>query len=441
MMKSLVLFAVLLFPFISMGQGSQPQGSPSTIIQNKGAFSIDSLLIIPYRDTTQWYGKWGNLTIRPQDNKLYVRRNNTWSVIPTSGSGSQSPMVYADTFNLVATKRNLADTAARLRNALSQKEDRANKAYYWNSAPYDTSHYASTEFVRGFVVEGFGDFIDYAFKRTIDSIKITGNQVKYVKLYRKAHPFTPNLVDSFVDNNTTYAPGWGLLLNAGQFIIDTTKVYSAYHIDSLIGTTVYQGAWPIQVNNTNKVISHTSYGWPEGTYTKVKIDAWGHVKEGDALAPGDIPPIPQSGVIGLVDTVTALRQGINGVNVNSITFTGSATKTLTLTKSNGSWIQASFTDNDNQTLSLSNADSLSISGGNTIHLPYLRTLPSASYQSFTGSATNTLVLPTIPAPSANVLLTMNNAWLDPADWSLSGATITLSFTTSSSDLITVYYSN
>lgn len=98
--------------------------------------------------------------------------------------------------------------------------------------------------------------------------------------------------------------------------------------------------------------------------------------------------------------------------------------------SSGAWLKGNST---NQTLSLS-GENLSISGGNTVTIPLYE-----RQQSFTGIATNNVTLNTSPTSISNVFIFYNNAFLDPEDWDISGSTITLSFTTTTNDLLTIYY--
>lgn len=427
-MKRILIILLLTIPFLS---SAQTQGTNSSLITNLGGYAIDSTLRIPVRDTISWNGKWGNLTIRPQDNAMYWKATGGWWSKVATSAGSGGSILWTDTISTISTKKNLRDTAAALRSALAGKENLASRRTNLSS-PSDTT-YPTTKAITDYVAGTITPSMFYAYDRTIDSIDVYGSTTKYVKLYRHT---LPPLIDSFQDNNTTYTPGWGLLLTGTTFRVDSTKIHSAHYVDSLASTFYYYAFYPLHIDNdgTNKIITHYSSGVTPGTYTKATVDVYGHVTAGAALAPGDIPNISQNQVNGLVDTLA-------GINFNAAVFTGTTTKTLKLTRGNGSWIQASFNDNDNQTLSLSNADSLSISGGNTIYLPYIRTLPGGAFQSFTGTVSNTFTLSSAPAASSPVYVTMNNAWLDPVDWSRTGATITLSFNTSSTDLITIYYAH
>lgn len=139
----------------------------------------------------------------------------------------------------------------------------------------------------------------------------------------------------------------------------------------------------------------------------------------------------------IVDTTTinSRIENAEGTNINSIVFSGSETKTLTAHKASGAWITATFTDNDNQSISWEqSSNSLSISGGNTIHIPV-----DYKVQSFTGLVTSSISLETAPIDDSNVIIVMNTGTLHEDDYFISGNVINLSFTSESSDHFKIYY--
>lgn len=447
-----LFFILLCLPFLAGAQGVTYQGDPRAIIINKGGFAADSILNIPVRDTVQWMSRNGNITIRPQDGRFYVRRNNQWSQVITTGSGSSSGVSFIDTLTTIGTKYDLTKTVKYTDSIvkyatptqLNAKENKSNRVLSLLGYTANDTTYPSTRAVTEFIQYGVDPFVFYAYDRVIDSIDVSGGTTKYIRLYRHN---LPALVDSFQDNNTTYTSGFGLILAGNQFRVDTALIYTAHHVDSLMATTVYGGVYPIHVNAINHLISHYPSGVIPGTYTKSTVDVYGHVTAGSALDPGDIPDLAQDRIIGLPDTIAqhtawiqTNKQAIADSSVSSVTITGNATKTVRITKQSGAWIEGTFTDNDNQTLSLSN-DVLSISGGNNITLPYINNSLAAGSQSFTGTATNSVTLTTIPSGAVPVLVTMNTAILDPTDWTRTGSTINLSFTTSVTDILTIYFSN
>lgn len=75
-----------------------------------------------------------------------------------------------------------------------------------------------------------------------------------------------------------------------------------------------------------------------------------------------------------IPTTTQASQWSSAYNdkINSAAFSGTTTKTLTLTQQDEGVVTASFTDNDNQTLSFT-SPSLSISGGNSVNLSSINT--------------------------------------------------------------------
>lgn len=114
----------------------------------------------------------------------------------------------------------------------------------------------------------------------------------------------------------------------------------------------------------------------------------------------------------------------------SLTVTGTTTKTISVTKSDGgAWLSGSFTDMDNQTLSY-NSGTLSISGGNSVSLPVDEFFHS------TGSTSQVYVLPSVP--HGNVVVMLNAGFLSPSDYSITGNTLTFSINIESTDHIFLF---
>jgi hypothetical protein len=125
----------------------------------------------------------------------------------------------------------------------------------------------------------------------------------------------------------------------------------------------------------------------------------------------------------------------------TMTVTGSSIKTISVIKKDGSaWLSAPFTDNDNQNISLSSDDTLSISGGNKVWMPYEHKIVNG-YISYTGVATNTFTLPAPIDLTKTYLVVYNTAALNRQDFTITyPVTLTTSFTTKTTDYIEVYYS-
>lgn len=124
----------------------------------------------------------------------------------------------------------------------------------------------------------------------------------------------------------------------------------------------------------------------------------------------------------------------NELGNGTIAVTGDATKTITVKKYSGStWLTTSFTDNDNQTLSIS-GDSLSISGGNKVKI-----LLSEPTFSSSGSTATTYTLPGTPASGKHIFVTLNTAFVDEADYTLTGNQLHLLFPIETTDKLKIYY--
>ena len=398
-MKKTLFLLLLLTGFISQAQQIvTPMGNVNQLNSFAGGLQVGKILVLPRIGNSPWFGRTGDIAIDSATNKLKYYDGNGWVFVP-----NPNQLLKSDTLSLLATKKNLKDTAISLRDAIFQSQAAASP------------------------------FIQYAYDRTIDSIDIYGYATKYVKLYRKNQVA---VLDSFIDNNTLYVPGYGLLLNGTQFEIDPSRVYNRFQVDSIIeNLTDLTGISPIEYDPATKSISLQQNGILPGLYAKVFVNQYGLVEQGLSLVATDIPQLPISKIDGLSTNLTTL----SGNDINNITFSGTNLKTQRITKNNGAWIEGTFVDLDNQILSLTTTDTLAISGGNGIKLPYLRHLPGETYQSFTGTATNIFTLPQVPRNGANVFVTLNNAWIDPVDWSRIGSTVTLTFTTAATDLITIYY--
>jgi hypothetical protein len=123
-----------------------------------------------------------------------------------------------------------------------------------------------------------------------------------------------------------------------------------------------------------------------------------------------------------------------------LSVTGDTVKTYTIYKSNGdAWLSADVRDNDNQTLSLSSDDTLSISGGNKVKLPYLRQYLTEPTFTSTGTTNTTYILPTTPNTGKHIQVFLNNALLYTPDYSISGNQITFNIPIESTDFLAIYF--
>lgn len=113
------LFFVLSF-FDNFGQTVAPQGTPTTLTNNRGGYRIDSVLFIPTRDTASlWFGLGGNLSI--YNGKLYFNDGNKWVSSGTGGGGDADSAVFATLYRLDTLTASLYDSLTatlRIRDSL-----------------------------------------------------------------------------------------------------------------------------------------------------------------------------------------------------------------------------------------------------------------------------------------------------------------------------------
>lgn len=129
-------------------------------------------------------------------------------------------------------------------------------------------------------------------------------------------------------------------------------------------------------------------------------------------------------------TTLAVKNAMGGW----MTVIGDSNKTIVITHDDGSaWMSADFTDNDKQTLFYAN-DSLRISNGNAVGIH-----PRELLFTSTGTNATTYTLPSTPIANKYIVVTLNNAFVDAADWAKSGNNISFSFPIETTDMIHIYY--
>ena len=141
-----------------------------------------------------------------------------------------------------------------------------------------------------------------------------------------------------------------------------------------------------------------------------------------------------------VSDVSGINTFIHNSTIQSASVTGTATKTIKLTRGDNTFITTTFTDKDNQTLTyVSGSKTLSISGGNSVVLPIDY---GELQQTITGQTSPVFTLSQAINTSKHLIIVMNTAVIYPEDYSITGANqITLSFVPSSSDRFLFYYKN
>jgi len=87
-MKKTLVILFLLFSYHGFAQSNQTQGSPNTIIVNRGALKVDSILYVPVRGDNAWFGDYGNIRINAGTGNLEYRKNNAWIEVSASTGGT-----------------------------------------------------------------------------------------------------------------------------------------------------------------------------------------------------------------------------------------------------------------------------------------------------------------------------------------------------------------
>lgn len=171
-----------------------------------------------------------------------------------------------------------------------------------------------------------------------------------------------------------------------------------------------------------------------GVKSLYKIDA-----DSGVLSKG-VPVLTVSDTIGNKAYIDSLHNELSGAWLQ-VTGSGSI-KTITAVKASGdAWLSTSFTDNDNQNLQLSADDTLSISGGNKIKLPYLRQYLQEPVLFSTGTTAQTYTLPAVPDNTKHIQAYLNNALIYPVNYTLTGNQITFNFLIDASDYLAIFFKN
>jgi hypothetical protein len=168
---------------------------------------------------------------------------------------------------------------------------------------------------------------------------------------------------------------------------------------------------------TGNVISHATSGVTAGTYNSVTVNSTGHVTgaSNTTVVTAESDPVFTASPAGTI-TSTNKTDWTAGYNdkVNSVSVTGTGTKTVTLTQQDGGIVTTTFTD-------------------------MVGTQYTDAAQQYTGSATTTFTLAQAPSATQHLAAYLNGVLLHAADYSVTGTTLTTTFTTESSDYLTVYY--
>lgn len=89
-----------MLPFLGDAQTTIQQGTPNTIIKNRGGFSVDSMAkVAPIRDTTSYYSQKGDFIRLPIDSTLWYFDGHYYQKI---GSGGESGLDSATVLDLIA---------------------------------------------------------------------------------------------------------------------------------------------------------------------------------------------------------------------------------------------------------------------------------------------------------------------------------------------------
>src|SRR5690554_4094906 len=83
-MKKIALFLLALFPVVAYGQTVIPTGSAKQLTYQRGGYGADSVLAIPFADTSgagaTWtsYRKVGRIMVNDNDSTLYYHDGKKW---------------------------------------------------------------------------------------------------------------------------------------------------------------------------------------------------------------------------------------------------------------------------------------------------------------------------------------------------------------------------
>lgn len=111
-MRHLIIFLLLLAPFLSNAQGTVSQGSATQRVHNKGYLQVDSGVTFSVKDTVAWYAFKSDIVRHFTNNKLYFKNENGNYVEFGSGGGVTIDTTYlsARIDSLYLNKLDIADS-------------------------------------------------------------------------------------------------------------------------------------------------------------------------------------------------------------------------------------------------------------------------------------------------------------------------------------------
>jgi hypothetical protein len=222
-------------------------------------------------------------------------------------------------------------------------------------------------------------------------------------------------------------PGAATFVKNGTTLAKTGWVVAGVSVSGTIGTTAmpwtqFTGAGTYSVSApitlVGNVIGHATSGVTAGTYNSVTVNNTGHVTGGTNvgyLTAETDPIFVASDAYGITTTDrTHWTAGYND-KINSVSVSGTTTKTATAVQQDGGTVTWSWTD--------------------------LQSQWTDAVQQFTGSTSNTITLTTTPSASKHLNVSLNGQILTSSDYSVTGTTLTLANVNRElSDYIIVYYS-
>lgn len=246
----LIIFAIIMLAFGGLrAQTIIGAGNSSTINYQKGGTGADSMVKIPYRDTTALYPgytKCGRITIRPQDGQLYVHDCLRWVLVGSGGvPDSFASKRYVD--SIVATivagtiDSNLYATVSRLGDSMLYT-GKAIRAWYFglDNTALDQAKALAGDYG---VIDGGG----YTYTMNDGFVLGKGQKLINAKVFRAAE------VATTINSNYTIGDGFFTVASvpAGWAVGNTIQIYSsdagastgpARQITNISNDTVYINA-------------------------------------------------------------------------------------------------------------------------------------------------------------------------------------------------------
>lgn len=264
---------------------------------------------------------------------------------------------------------------------------------------------------------GIGEWTNSPFLKYTDTSAMLGS---YIRISQKG-----------ANNGVATLDGSGKIPSAQIPAIALSETYVVNSVSAMLALSAAEiGDIAVRTDsNQTYILSAAGYS-NYANWVKVRTPGTGVSSVGMTVPTGlqvSGSPITGSGTFGVtlqsgysIPTTAKQANWDTAFNRNpaSLTVSGTNTKTISLTLQSGQKVEANFTD-------------LQSAGGSTA---------TDAAQQFTGSTSNTITLANSPSAIDHLMVSLNGQILTAADFSVSGATLTLSnITRETSDYVIVYY--